>query len=95
MKPPEFTEAVELTSTAESFHRNWVLSFIRDPSGVRNRHAVGIGNMMWASDFPHHINDWPNSRWLINETSAGVPADETHRIFCRNAAELYGLPAAA
>jgi predicted TIM-barrel fold metal-dependent hydrolase len=73
------------------FHRNWVLGCIRDPYGVQNRHAVGIENMMWASDFPHHINDWPNSRYLINEMALGVPAPERQRIFCGNAAALYGF----
>ncbi|MBX3026172.1 amidohydrolase [bacterium] len=76
---------------SEYFHRNWVLGFIRDPYGVQNRHAVGLHNMMWASDFPHHINDWPSSRWLINEMSLGVPEDEKHRLFCGNAAHLYGF----
>ena len=76
---------------SESFRRNWVLGFIRDPYGVANRHAVGLRNMMWASDFPHHINDWPNSRWLIGEMSLGVPEEEKQRIFCDNAAELYGF----
>jgi predicted TIM-barrel fold metal-dependent hydrolase len=74
---------------SEYFHRNWVLGFVRDPYGIQNRHAVGIENMMWASDFPHHINDWPNSRWLINEMSLGVPADEKRKIFCENAGRLY------
>lgn len=76
---------------SEYFRRNWVLGFIRDPYGVQNRHAVGLGNMMWASDFPHHINDWPNSRWLINEMSVGVPEVEKQQIFCGNAGKLYGF----
>jgi predicted TIM-barrel fold metal-dependent hydrolase len=76
---------------SEYFHRNWVLGFIRDPYGVQNRHSVGLDNLMWASDFPHHINDWPNSRWLINEMSVGVPEDEKAQIFGGNAAFLYGF----
>ena len=76
---------------SEYFRRNWLLGFIRDPYGIRNRHAVGIENMLWASDFPHHINDWPNSRWLINDMSLGVPADEKRKIFCENAGRLYGF----
>ena len=76
---------------SQYFRRNWLLGFIRDPYGVQNRHAVGIENMLWASDFPHHINDWPNSRWLINEMSPGVPAEEKRKIFCENAGRLYGF----
>jgi predicted TIM-barrel fold metal-dependent hydrolase len=76
---------------SEYFARNWTVGFVRDPYGVANRHAVGIGNMMWASDFPHHINDWPNSRWLINEMSPGVPEDEKRKLFCENAGRIYGF----
>lgn len=79
---------------SEYFHRNWVLGIIRDPYGVRNCMTVGPTNMMWASDFPHHINDWPNSRWLINEMSAGIPAEAKRQIFCDNAARLYGFVSA-
>jgi len=76
---------------SEYFRRNWMLGFIRDAYGVQNRHAVGLKNIMWASDFPHHINDWPNSRWLINDMSVGVPAAEKHALFCGNAGRLYGF----
>ncbi len=76
---------------SDTFRSNWLLGFIRDPYGVQNRHAVGIENMLWASDFPHHINDWPNSRWVIDQMSAGVPTDEKRKIFCENAGRLYGF----
>jgi predicted TIM-barrel fold metal-dependent hydrolase len=76
---------------SEYFHQNWVVGFIRDPYGVRNRHDVGIENMVWASDFPHHINDWPYSRRIINEMCVGVPAAERRKLFCENAGRLYGF----
>jgi len=25
---------------------------------IRNRHDIGIDNMMWSTDYPHHISDW-------------------------------------
>ncbi len=76
---------------SEYFRRNWCVGFVRDPYGVANRHAVGVENMLWASDFPHHINDWPRSRWLIKEMSLGVPEAEARKIFCENAGRLYGF----
>lgn len=76
---------------SDYFRSNWYVGFIRDPYGVENRHAVGIENMLWASDFPHHINDWPNSQWLIREMSRNVPEDEAHKLFCENAGRLYGF----
>jgi len=76
---------------SDYFRNNWLVGIIRDPYGVQNRHAVGMGNMMWASDFPHHINDWPHSRYLINQMSLGVPEAEKRQIFCENAGRLYGF----
>jgi hypothetical protein len=76
---------------SDYFRTNWLLGVVRDPYGIQNRHAVGMGNMMWASDFPHHINDWPNSRYLINQMSLGVPEAEKRQIFCENAGKLYGF----
>ena len=76
---------------SEYFHRNWLLTFVQDFYGVRNRHDVGIDNMMWSTDYPHHISDWPYSRKIVHEMFAGVPDDERQRICSGNAAKLYGL----
>jgi predicted TIM-barrel fold metal-dependent hydrolase len=76
---------------SEYFRQNWKVGFIRDQYGVQNCDAVGVGNMMWASDFPHHINDWPNSRYLIDSMAQGIDEAKKRRIFCENAGELYGF----
>jgi len=74
---------------SDYFRSNWLVGFVRDPYGIQNRDSVGVENMLWASDFPHHINDWPNSRWLIKEMSQGVPEADARKIFCENAGRLY------
>jgi predicted TIM-barrel fold metal-dependent hydrolase len=76
---------------SEYFKRNWKLGIVRDPYGVQNCQAVGVESIIWSSDFPHHINDWPNSRYLINEMSLGIRAEDKHKIFCENAGKLYGF----
>ncbi|MFQ5665073.1 MAG: amidohydrolase family protein [Candidatus Binatia bacterium] len=73
------------------FHRNWLVTFVQDFYGIRNRHAVGIANMMWSTDYPHHISDWPYSRKIANEMFAGVPEGERQQICAENAAALYAL----
>ena len=73
------------------FRRNWLVTFVQDFYGVRNRHAVGIANMMWSTDYPHHICDWPYSRKLAGEMFAGVPESERYQICAGNAAALYKL----
>lgn len=71
--------------------RNWSFTFITDRSGIEQRHQIGVDRLMWSTDFPHHGNDWPRSRWTIEQQFAGVPAQERERIVCRNAVEMYGL----
>ena len=64
------------------WHRNNAASFITDRTGIALRHAVGVDNMMWSSDYPHHGNDWPYSRKVIDDTMGahrGRRAGEDHR----------------
>ena len=70
---------------------NWLATFMVDHSGVFARHLAGVKNIMWSTDFPHHGNDWPYSRKLIDSMMTGVPDEERHRMLALNCAELYGL----
>jgi len=76
---------------SEYFRRNWKVTFIREPFAVQVRHHIGVDNMMWSTDYPHHRHDWPYSRRVIEDSFLGVPASEKHRMVCANAQELYGL----
>lgn len=76
---------------SEYFRRNMKATFIREPFAVLVRHHIGIENMMWSTDYPHHRHDWPYSRRIIEESFIGVPADEKYKMVCGNALELYGL----
>jgi predicted TIM-barrel fold metal-dependent hydrolase len=62
-----------------------------DGYAVRNRHACGVENLMWSTDYPHHGCDWPYSRKVANELFAEVPKEERQRILALNCAELYKL----
>ncbi len=66
-------------------------TFIRDRAGVRIRHEIGLGNIMWSSDYPHSDSTWPNSQRVLAEHFTGVPDEERHKIVCENAARLYGF----
>jgi predicted TIM-barrel fold metal-dependent hydrolase len=73
------------------FHRNWKVTFIREPHAVATRHAIGVENMMWSNDYPHYRNDWPYSRRIIEESFLNVPALERRAMVVDNAKTLYGL----
>ncbi len=76
---------------SEYYQQNWLVGFVQDQFGVQNCDAVGVETMMWSSDFPHHINDWPNSRYLIDSMAQGLDAAKKRKIFCENAGKLYGF----
>lgn len=81
---------LEMTPS-DYWHRNWKATFIREPFAMANRHWIGVDNLMWSNDYPHHRHDWPYSRRIIEETMAGVPPDERRRMVRDNAVELYRL----
>lgn len=80
-------------SEAPSFYwrRNMSATFITDRAGIATRHAVGVDNIMWSSDYPHHGNDWPYSRKVIEEMMGHIPSDERARIVGANACRIFGL----
>jgi len=73
------------------WYRNMAATFIVDRSGIALRHDVGVDNMMWSTDYPHHGNDWPYSRKTIDEMFSGVAKDEKHQILAGNAVRIFGL----
>jgi predicted TIM-barrel fold metal-dependent hydrolase len=73
------------------FHRQVHATFQDDRVGVLLRDIAGVGNLMWASDFPHSDSTWPNSREVIARDFAGVPDDERRKMIADNVAALYGI----
>ena len=76
---------------SEYFRRNWKMTFIREPFAMAVRHWIGVDNLMFSTDYPHHRHDWPYSRRIVEESMGGVPAAERRRLVCDNAKELYRL----
>jgi len=73
------------------FRRNWRSVFMIDHYAVHNRHTLGIENLLWSTDYPHHGCDWPETRKVVDEMFRGVPDAERWQITAGNAIELYGL----
>jgi predicted TIM-barrel fold metal-dependent hydrolase len=76
---------------SEYFKEHCLATFITDKAGLLVRHLLGLNNLAWSTDFPHHGNDWPYSRKTIESLFAGVPDDERHKIVCENAARFWRL----
>lgn len=65
--------------------------YIDDPVGLRERHTIGIDNIMWECDYPHSDSDWPHSRKKAAEALADVPDDEVHKIVELNARRIFNF----
>lgn len=57
------------------------------------RHEIGIGNIMWGSDYPHPEGSWPRTAAQRLETFRGLPEDEVAQMLGANAVRFYGLDA--
>lgn len=73
------------------WRRNMAANIIWDPIGIEVRHDVGIDNIVWSSDYPHHVCDWPYSRRTIDTMLGHLPTDERTAIVGGNARRIYGL----
>lgn len=55
------------------------------------RHAIGVENILWGSDFPHDEGTWPHTREALHATFDGVPEPELRAMLGENAIRVYGL----
>jgi predicted TIM-barrel fold metal-dependent hydrolase len=74
---------------SDFFHRNVMISFQEDALGLRLRDVVGVGNLVWGSDYPHAESTFPHSRRILDQLFAGVPDAERTQILDTNATALY------
>ena len=70
-------------------HAYW--GFFDDPIGVGLRDRIGVGHILWGSDFPHEVSRWPHSQDLLQEQLADVAADDRQRILTGNVIEFFHL----
>jgi len=76
---------------SQQFREHVHCSFMRDHTAVRNREYIGLGNIMWSSDFPHQDSSFPNSVKSVTEHFEGVPLEDQRKIARENAVEFYKL----
>ncbi len=85
----DFPGVKELPSTY--FHRQMAVTFVAEPEGVEQRHALGLENVLWSTDFPHPCCNWPNAEKKVAELFAGVPEEEITAMTWTNGAKMYGI----
>ena len=74
------------------WHRQFTATFEDDPIGIRTRDFIGVGNMMWGSDYPHGASIFPGSQQILG--SLFSPDEEADRftVTVANVVKLYNLP---
>jgi predicted TIM-barrel fold metal-dependent hydrolase len=70
-------------------HCLWGFQF--DPVGVELRHHLGVGNLIWGSDFPHQESEWPHSQDVIERNFEGVPEADRKQMTAGNVINFFGL----
>ena len=76
---------------SDYFHRNVFLSFQEDILGIRDRHIIGVDNLVWGSDYPHPESTFPKSQEILGEILAECNEEERAQIVGGNAARIYKL----
>jgi predicted TIM-barrel fold metal-dependent hydrolase len=79
-------------SPSDVLRRNFWFCMIDDPSTISTRHAIGVENILFESDYPHGDGTWPDTQTVIEKVLGDLPVEEIRMITHENAAALYGHP---
>ncbi|HLX30226.1 MAG TPA: amidohydrolase family protein [Casimicrobiaceae bacterium] len=79
----------------EYIEQNVYAGIINDPLAAKLRHEIGVGRILWGSDFPHPPCPYPHTRKRIGEILAGIPDDEREAMTSGNVCRLYRIDASA
>jgi predicted TIM-barrel fold metal-dependent hydrolase len=76
---------------SEVLREHMLACFISDPTGLRDRHQIGVDLLAWESDYPHSDSSWPNSpEDLWGEFQAtGCTDEEINKISYQNVARFF------
>ena len=75
------------------FHGRVYACTFEEQSGLALRDAIGMGQLMFETDYPHMDSTFPHSAQVAERMvrEAGLDADETRALLRSNAIECYGL----
>ena len=88
----QFKDLTLTMRPSEYWYRQCKATYQSDKVGIKLLDHLGVGNIMWGSDFPHPDGVWPDSQEFIQVELGHLPEDVRHKIVCENAARLYGFP---
>ena len=77
---------------SEVFREHILACYITDPSGLTQRHRIGIDNIAWECDYPHTDTTWPESpeyAWREFQEAGVTDDEELHKITWENACRFF------
>ena len=78
-------------SPDEVFKRAFWFTSIEDPSGIENRHLIGIDRIMLECDYPHADTSWPDTQEILAGEIGHLPEDDRNLLAYKNACDVYRL----
>ena len=84
----DFTSHLKL-KPSEYFARNVRIGTMAHRSEVEQRDAIGVGVMMWGSDYPHPEGSWPETPGRMDDSFHGISEADRDAILGGNAAAFY------
>ncbi len=90
-RTPKFAVDYLTMKPSEYFDRNFWVTFEDDEAGILTRELIGVDNLVWGNDYPHHDAIWPNSIPILDRIMQGVPDAERERMVWGNVVELYNI----
>jgi predicted TIM-barrel fold metal-dependent hydrolase len=74
---------------SDAFRANVFCSFQDDALGIKERKTIGIGGLMFGSDYPHSESTFPRSMQIMSERLEGIPEADRLMILWDNVSRLY------
>jgi predicted TIM-barrel fold metal-dependent hydrolase len=90
-RTPKFAVDYLTMAPSEYFRRNFRVTFEDDEAGVMTRHLIGVENLLWGNDYPHHDAIWPHSMAELDRIMVGVPDEERRQMCFDGVVDLYGI----
>ena len=76
---------------SDYWYQNMAATFEEDLTAMGMRDKLGVENLLWASDYPHIDQTFPNSMRVIDEPFSSMSAREKDLMTRENAKRLYRL----
>ena len=90
-RTPKFAVDYLTMKPSAYFRRNFYVTFEDDEAGILTRSLIGVDNLLWGNDYPHHDAIWPHSMATLDRIFTGVPDAEREQMCFSSTIDLYKI----